>query len=119
MSKYPRVWTYQSRLQKICISCPESTESCVFSTDIRIPNEKSFGLDEVIVTIKVVNVSKHSVWIDMRILLARIAQYGSFPQAGRFVRHGTRAYREWQTRILEHAQSEQDRLRAERREQAL
>ncbi|OWY99721.1 hypothetical protein PHMEG_00029237, partial [Phytophthora megakarya] len=71
------------------------------------------------VAIKVVNVSKHSAWMDMRTPLARIAQYGSFPQAGRFVRPGTRAYGEWQTLILEHAQSEQDRLRAERRESAL
>ncbi|OWY90323.1 LOW QUALITY PROTEIN: Aspartic protease, partial [Phytophthora megakarya] len=71
------------------------------------------------VAIKVVNVSKHSVWIDMRTPLARIVQYGSFLQAGRFVRPGTRAYREWQTLILEHAQSEQDIHRAERREQAL
>ncbi|OWY93461.1 Aspartic protease, partial [Phytophthora megakarya] len=71
------------------------------------------------VAIKVVNVSKYNVWIDMRTPLARIVQYGSFQQARRFVRPGTRAYREWQTLILEHAQSEQDRLRAERREQAL
>ncbi|OWY97386.1 hypothetical protein PHMEG_00032097 [Phytophthora megakarya] len=71
------------------------------------------------VAIKVVNVSKQNVWSDMRTPLARIVQFGSFPQAGCFVRPGTRAYREWQTLILEHAQSEQDRLRAERREQAL
>ncbi|OWY92858.1 Aspartic protease, partial [Phytophthora megakarya] len=71
------------------------------------------------VAIKVVNVSKHNVWIDMRTPLARIVQHGSFPQARRFVLSGTRAYREWQTLILEHAQSEQDRLRTERREQAL
>ncbi|OWZ09717.1 hypothetical protein PHMEG_00017538 [Phytophthora megakarya] len=71
------------------------------------------------VAIKVVNVSKRNVWIDMRAPLTRIVQYGSFPQAGRFVRPGTRVYREWQTLILEHAQSEQARLRAERREQTL
>ncbi|OWZ14922.1 LOW QUALITY PROTEIN: hypothetical protein PHMEG_00011518 [Phytophthora megakarya] len=71
------------------------------------------------VAIKVVNVSKHNVCIDMRTPLARIVQYGLFPQAGRFVSPGTRAYREWQTLILEHAQSQQDRLSAERREQAL
>ncbi|OWY98928.1 LOW QUALITY PROTEIN: Aspartic protease [Phytophthora megakarya] len=77
------------------------------------PGTRAYG------AIKVVNVSKHSVWIDMRTPLARIVQYGSFPQAGCFVRPGTRAYREWQTLILEHAQSEQDRLRAETRKQAL
>ncbi|OWZ11451.1 hypothetical protein PHMEG_00015526 [Phytophthora megakarya] len=40
-------------------------------------------------------------------------------KAGRFGCPGTRGYHEWQTLILEHAQSEQDRLRAERREQTL
>ncbi|OWY90417.1 LOW QUALITY PROTEIN: hypothetical protein PHMEG_00041462 [Phytophthora megakarya] len=55
------------------------------------------------VAIKVVNVSKH-IWVV------------SASSAGR---PGTRAYREWQTLILGHAQSEQDRLRAERREQTL
>ncbi|OWZ15099.1 LOW QUALITY PROTEIN: Aspartic protease [Phytophthora megakarya] len=126
MAKYPRAWTCLSRLQKLMPG-----EHAV----VRIQYEHTNPEREVIwagrgdkwVTkiecqasaIKDVNVSKHGVWIDMRTPLARIVQYGSFPQAGRFVRPGTRAYCEWQTLIMEHAQSEQDRLRAERREHDL
>ncbi|OWZ22185.1 hypothetical protein PHMEG_0003152 [Phytophthora megakarya] len=117
----PRALTCQLRLQKICISCPENTRSPVSTYESR--TRSHLGWTWVVyqarpwpVAIKVVNVSKHSVWIDMKTPLARIVQYGSFPQVGRFVRPGTRDYREWQTLILEHVRSEQDRLRAERKE---
>ncbi|OWZ00409.1 LOW QUALITY PROTEIN: hypothetical protein PHMEG_00028402 [Phytophthora megakarya] len=81
----PQGVTCQLLLQKICISCPENTPSCVSSMDIRIQSEKSSGLDQVgnqdqtrswPVASKVVKVSKHSVWIDMKTPLARIVQYG-------------------------------------------
>ncbi|POM66894.1 Hypothetical protein PHPALM_17174 [Phytophthora palmivora] len=66
------------------------------------------------VAVKVVNISGKDVWIDNRTPVARIVEYGSFPRAGRFVRPGSFAYREWQTLILENVQSREGRMRAER-----
>ncbi|POM66563.1 Reverse transcriptase [Phytophthora palmivora] len=66
------------------------------------------------VAVKVVNISEKDVWIDNRTPVARIVEYGFFPRAGRFVRPGSFAYREWQTLILENVQSREGRIRAER-----
>ncbi|EGZ07946.1 hypothetical protein PHYSODRAFT_527254 [Phytophthora sojae] len=66
------------------------------------------------VAVKVVNISDKDVWIHDRTPVARIVEYGFFPRAGRFVRPGSFAYREWQTLILESVQSREGRLRAER-----
>ncbi|POM74611.1 Aspartic protease [Phytophthora palmivora] len=57
------------------------------------------------VAVKVVNISDKDVWIDNRTPVARIVEYGFFPRAGRFVRPGSFAYREWQTLILENVES--------------
>ncbi|POM66404.1 Aspartic protease, partial [Phytophthora palmivora] len=66
------------------------------------------------VAVKVVNISDKDVWIDNRTPVARIVEYGFFPRAGRFVRPGSFAYREWQTLILENIQLREGRIRAER-----
>ncbi|POM70990.1 Hypothetical protein PHPALM_12502 [Phytophthora palmivora] len=58
---------------------------------------------------EVVNISGKNVWIDNRTPGARIVDYGFFPRAGRFVRPGSFAYREWQTLILENVQSREGR----------
>ncbi|POM71980.1 Hypothetical protein PHPALM_11382 [Phytophthora palmivora] len=63
---------------------------------------------------EVVNISNKDVWIDNRTPVARIVEYGFFPRAGRFVRPGSFAYREWQTLILENVQPREGRIRAER-----
>ncbi|OWZ11252.1 hypothetical protein PHMEG_00015746 [Phytophthora megakarya] len=88
--------TVKSRHQKTCISYPENTPSCVPSMGIRIQNEKASRLDEVTGQILVGGDQgcERSVWIDMKTPLAMILQYGSFPQAERFVRPGTRSYPE-------------------------
>ncbi|POM69520.1 Aspartic protease [Phytophthora palmivora] len=62
----------------------------------------------------VVNISDKDVWINNRTPVARIVEYGFFPRAGRFVRPGSFAYREWQILILENVQSREGRIRAER-----
>ncbi|POM69981.1 Aspartic protease, partial [Phytophthora palmivora] len=62
----------------------------------------------------VVYISDKDVWIDNRTPVARIVEFGFFPRAGRFVRPGSFAYREWQTLILENIQSREGRIRAER-----
>ncbi|KAH7487788.1 uncharacterized protein KRP23_1751 [Phytophthora ramorum] len=46
--------------------------------------------------------------------LARIVEYGPFPQAGRFVRPGSPAYREWQSLIQEIVSSRDAKIRAKR-----
>jgi hypothetical protein len=43
------------------------------------------GAESWPVAVKVVSVSAQKLWIDSRTVLARIIEYGSFPQSGRFV----------------------------------
>jgi hypothetical protein len=71
------------------------------------------------VAVKVVNVSDKTVWIDPWTPVARIVEFGCFPSAGRFVRPGLTRYQEWQTLIYEHTNSNQARLRQERKDQML
>jgi hypothetical protein len=73
-----------------------------------------YGAESWPVAVKVVNVSAQKLWIDSRTVLARIIEYGSFPQAGGFVRAGTRAYQEWEALVWESARLRQRRLLAER-----
>jgi hypothetical protein len=66
------------------------------------------------VAVKVVNVSARKLWIASRTVVARIIEYGSFPQSGRFVRSGTRAYQEWEALGLESTRLRQRHLLTER-----
>ncbi|KAH7465949.1 uncharacterized protein KRP23_11926 [Phytophthora ramorum] len=66
------------------------------------------------IAVRVVNVSTKILWIDDKMPLARIVEYGSFPQAGRFVRPGSPAYREWQSLIQEIVSSRDAKIRAKR-----
>ncbi|OWY99797.1 hypothetical protein PHMEG_00029144 [Phytophthora megakarya] len=68
---------------------------------------------------KMANVSDQNVWIDTRIAVARIVEYGRFPGQPEFVRPGKARYEEWQQLIHECAVSRQARMRAERLEQIL
>jgi hypothetical protein len=69
------------------------------------------------VAIKVVNISDKLTWIDPGTDVARIVEYGFFPQAGRYVRPGKRKYQEWQQLIYESTLSAQAQLRADKLEQ--
>jgi hypothetical protein len=73
-----------------------------------------YGAESWPVAVRVVNVSAQKLWIDSRTVLDRIIEYGSFPQSGRFVRSGTRAYQEWEALVLESTRWRQRRLLTER-----
>ncbi|KAE8910990.1 hypothetical protein PF003_g5090 [Phytophthora fragariae] len=51
------------------------------------------------------------VWIDTRTPLARIVEFGNFPQSGRFVRPGCQKYKEWKQLIYESTPSPEMRKR--------
>ncbi|OWZ13934.1 Aspartic protease [Phytophthora megakarya] len=53
------------------------------------------------VAVKVVNISQSRLWLSTGTFVARIAKYGYFTRAGRFVRPGRQRYKEWQQLIYE------------------
>ncbi|ETI39570.1 hypothetical protein F443_14846, partial [Phytophthora nicotianae P1569] len=78
-----------------------------------------YGAKSWVTAVKVVNISNRDLVLEWNVTIAEIVPYGSFPQAGRFVRPGLRRYLEWQQLIHENAESKQARLRARRFAQML
>ncbi|ETP30764.1 hypothetical protein F442_20302, partial [Phytophthora nicotianae P10297] len=71
-----------------------------------------YGAKSWVTAVKVVNISNRDLVLEWNVIIAEIVPYGSFPQAGRFVRPGLRRYLEWQQLIHENTESKQARLRA-------
>ncbi|OWY95930.1 hypothetical protein PHMEG_00033930, partial [Phytophthora megakarya] len=69
----------------------------------------------VLAGIKVVNTSDRIGTIDWRTEVAQVVENGFFPSAGRYVRVGTRRYREWQTLIYENTRSTKAQARESKR----
>ncbi|OWZ10343.1 hypothetical protein PHMEG_00016818 [Phytophthora megakarya] len=57
------------------------------------------------VAVKVVNISQSRLWLNTGTVVARMVEYGYFPQAGRFVRPGRQRYKEWSQLIYEDTKS--------------
>ncbi|OWZ04990.1 hypothetical protein PHMEG_00023004 [Phytophthora megakarya] len=64
--------------------------------------------------VKVVNISQSRLLLSTGTAVARIVEFGHFPQAGRFVRPGRQRYKEWQQVNYENTKSV-ERQRYERR----
>ncbi|ETO68306.1 hypothetical protein F444_14842, partial [Phytophthora nicotianae P1976] len=78
-----------------------------------------YGAKAWVTAVKVVNISNRDLVLEWNVTIAEIVPYGSFPQAGQFVRPGLRRYLEWQQLIHENTESKQARLRARRFAQML
>ncbi|OWZ04077.1 reverse transcriptase [Phytophthora megakarya] len=69
----------------------------------------------VLAAIKLVNISDRIVTIDWRTEVAQVLENGFFSRAGRYVRVGTRRYREWQNLIYENTISAKAQARESQR----
>ncbi|OWY94765.1 hypothetical protein PHMEG_00035414, partial [Phytophthora megakarya] len=78
-----------------------------------------FGVRSWATAVRVVNVADRNVWIETRIALAWIVEYGHFPKEPGFVRSGKMRYKEWQRLILKSTESRQGQMRAERLDQLM